>query len=388
MNTSEITNIYVGSTQGEKLYLGDELVWPIGVHPDTGDTPTPDTGDTGYTPVTSITVNVPGVITDSGQAIAVVNPGQADTNIVWSSSDPNTAAIDQDGNITVIADGQVTICARDMLSGLQDCETITVVKTPEPGPDTGGTGYTNEYFTIEALESGNLYMNAANVYYSLNDGPWLLYDVYNEPPIRVNAGDKVRFKHYWKTNVASIHGAFSGNTLAFNVYGNILSMQYLDSFSGETAIPEYGDFKQFFLNCTGLVDASNLVLSANMSTNAFYEMFKGCTSLTGAPALPATALTNSCYYSMFEMCTSLVDAPELPATSLIAGCYVRMFQNCSSLRNIICLADTNLSVNNTGDWLSITSGGTFYCPQSALSYWNANRNGNGVPTTWSIEVLT
>lgn len=175
MNTREITNIYAGSTQGSRMYLGDELVWPIGVHPDTGDTPTPDTGDTGYTPVTSITVNVPGVITDSGQAIAVVNPGQADTNIVWSTSDPNTATIDQDGNITVIADGQVTICARDTLSGLQDCETITVVKTPEPGPDTGDTGDTHVLIGIYDVDRTNIitpltYTNTCVTRVELEDG--------------------------------------------------------------------------------------------------------------------------------------------------------------------------------------------------------------------------
>ena len=44
MNTREIEKIYVGSTQGEKLYLGDELVWPVSG-------PGPDTGDTGSTSV-------------------------------------------------------------------------------------------------------------------------------------------------------------------------------------------------------------------------------------------------------------------------------------------------------------------------------------------------
>ena len=34
-------------------------------------------------------------------------------------------------------------------------------------------------------------------------------------------------------------------------------------------------------------------------------MFRNCTSLTQAPALPATTLADSCYYSMFDGCTSL-----------------------------------------------------------------------------------
>ena len=34
-------------------------------------------------------------------------------------------------------------------------------------------------------------------------------------------------------------------------------------------------------------------------------MFAGCTSLTSAPALPATTLANYCYQRMFQDCTSL-----------------------------------------------------------------------------------
>ena len=45
-------------------------------------------------------------------------------------------------------------------------------------------------------------------------------------------------------------------------------------------------------------------------------MFNGCTSLTTAPALPATKLANSCYAYMFEECTSLTTAPDLPAMEL------------------------------------------------------------------------
>jgi hypothetical protein len=45
-------------------------------------------------------------------------------------------------------------------------------------------------------------------------------------------------------------------------------------------------------------------------------MFDGCTSLTTAPALPATTLAANCYSYMFYGCTSLTSAPALPATTL------------------------------------------------------------------------
>ena len=50
------------------------------------------------------------------------------------------------------------------------------------------------------------------------------------------------------------------------------------------------------------VEAGNHPTMANY---CYQYMFRGCTALTRAPALPATTLTDSCYYSMFYSCTSL-----------------------------------------------------------------------------------
>ena len=65
--------------------------------------------------------------------------------------------------------------------------------------------------------------------------------------------------------------------------------------------------------------------------HCFYNLFKGCSSLTTAPELPATTLTQSCYAAMFQECTSLTTAPELPATTLANSCYWSMFSYCTSL---------------------------------------------------------
>ena len=82
----------------------------------------------------------------------------------------------------------------------------------------------------------------------------------------------------------------------------------------------------FFKDSTGLKDASGLDLDDIVVTSSCYDsMFNGCTSLTQAPALPATTLAAECYNSMFYGCTSLTSAPALPATTLAAYCYARMF---------------------------------------------------------------
>ena len=61
-------------------------------------------------------------------------------------------------------------------------------------------------------------------------------------------------------------------------------------------------------------------------------MFRGCTSLTTAPAeLPAMTMASQCYAGMFLNCTKLTTAPKLPATTLGYACYYCMFQGCTSL---------------------------------------------------------
>ena len=68
-----------------------------------------------------------------------------------------------------------------------------------------------------------------------------------------------------------------------------------------------------------------------MANYCYAYMFYNCTSLTAAPALPATTLANYCYAYMFDGCTGLTTAPALPATTLAEYCYRCMFIRCTSL---------------------------------------------------------
>ena len=63
-------------------------------------------------------------------------------------------------------------------------------------------------------------------------------------------------------------------------------------------------------------------------------MFYGCSSLTTAPALPATTLAENCYKEMFYTCENLTTASQLPATTLAKNCYAYMFYGCFRLRKI------------------------------------------------------
>ena len=102
-----------------------------------------------------------------------------------------------------------------------------------------------------------------------------------------------------------------------------------------------------FRGCTSLTTAP--ALPATTLADCCYDgMFSGCTSLATAPALPAMTLADGCYQGMFQGCTSLTSLPELPATTLATNCYQRMFQDCTSLTTVPKLPATTLKSNCYG----------------------------------------
>ena len=101
-------------------------------------------------------------------------------------------------------------------------------------------------------------------------------------------------------------------------------------------------FSGMFDGCTSLTQAPALP-ATTLAAGCYAVMFNGCTSLTQAPALPATTLEISCYLQMFNGCTSLTQAPALPATTLASNCYYFMFSGCTSLTNVPALPATTLA---------------------------------------------
>ena len=101
-------------------------------------------------------------------------------------------------------------------------------------------------------------------------------------------------------------------------------------------------YSSMFQGCTSLTQAPALP-ATTLATECYSGMFSDCTSLTQAPALPATTLSSNCYSSMFGGCTSLTQAPALPATTLAEGCYSSMFGGCTSLTQAPALSATTLA---------------------------------------------
>ena len=100
-------------------------------------------------------------------------------------------------------------------------------------------------------------------------------------------------------------------------------------------------YAHMFRDCTGLTQAPALP-ATTMKGHCYYYMFSGCTGLTQAPALPATTLANFCYEYMFYGCTGLTQAPALPATTVAGYCYAYMFRGCTSLTQAPVLPATTM----------------------------------------------
>ena len=197
--------------------------------------------------------------------------------------------------------------------------------------------YKKTCLTIEALEDGSITVNK-DVMYSVNDGPW--QSAVSGDTIAVQNGDAVKFKG---TNAGK--GTFVGNHIRCIVYGNAMSLIHGDDFEDATSVG-WMAFNSLFQDCTGIINAGDLILPATTLGYYCYEfMFRGCSSLEVAPELPATTLADSCYHYMFSGCTALETAPELPATLLDGSCYRGMFSNCTSLLNAPALPATTLANN-------------------------------------------
>ena len=121
--------------------------------------------------------------------------------------------------------------------------------------------------------------------------------------------------------------------------GNIMSL--LDKDCKSTVIPSDFCFYILFQNCISLTSAPDLP-ATSLTQVCYGDMFYGCTSLIAAPELPATTLAAGCYSNMFQGCTSLTDAPVLPAKTLAYACYEGMFANCSALTTVPTLPATTL----------------------------------------------
>lgn len=240
--------------------------------------------------------------------------------------------------VTITADTLESLTARTaslVVSG--NTKSVTVPVTQE------AHDYKNDYLTFNITSPGVIKWTALNndlrrtIEYKKNDDGWVsIYSSTAGTSINVTTGDVLQFKGD-NASYGSVsprrYNSFYGSTATFTAEGNVMSLIDSTWFATANTISENGALRCLFNSCTGLTDASGLVLPAtNITQYCYAEMFYRCFNLTAPPKiLPAMTLADYCYQSMFDMCTGMTTTPELPATTLAAYCYHDMFDGCYSL---------------------------------------------------------
>ena len=242
--------------------------------------------------------------------------------------------------------GQISITATS-ISDLEE-KVQTLIAYNDDESVTGFTiiksvvNYSHKYLTLDIISGGTIVWkyvgsnqgNARYVEYKINDGPWTGIVLPESETINVNSGDKIMFKGNNTTygDYPTLqYQTFSGSTATFDVYGNIMSLVYGDSFYGKTALSDDWNFPCLFKR-TKVINAENLILpTSNTQDGCYYGMFDSCHQLVSIPELPASALSSSCYAYMFSGCTNLTTPPVLQSVVLDSACYQGMFAGCVNL---------------------------------------------------------
>lgn len=291
------------------------------------------------------------------------------TTITINASEPWTMTLPEWISASTISGiGSATVTLTTTQNPTEDAQTGSIVITCEgrtitiPVEQKGSVGLSTP-LTFEITSDGVIKWERGGndpgrtIEYSKNGGAWTsITSVRPALEIPVVSGDIIQFRGDNSTYTLSINNAtgFHSSTCGFKLYGNLMSLINSTGYTSLTTIPTNKCFWAFFFHCTGLTDASDLIIP--------------------------TGLKQYCFYYFFKDCTGLVTAPELPATTLPSRCYYYMFENCHSLNYVKCLA-TNKAYDSTAGWFNggVASTGTFVCPSSTS--WETGTS--GIPSGWT-----
>ena len=251
-----------------------------------------------------------------------------------------------------------------------------------------------EFYFIANEESAIEFNNKLE--YSLDDGDWKNWsgNMYLSP------NQKIKFRGELSPNKENGIGTFK-------IYGNVSVHGNPRVLLANNKLVDYS-FSNLFNNCTGLTDASELILDSTiLKPYCYYRMFFICTELTKAPLkLPAKKAATLCYKEMFMYCINLTKAPEICLnenttvienseeykSSELIGCLEYMFADCSKLNYIKChlpslmyviMRDSMIvrTIYIASNWVSgVSSTGTFYKKSDA----NISTGSYGIPNGWEV----
>lgn len=218
---------------------------------------------------------------------------------------------------------------------------VTVAEWTPGTPLQGGEAKEEDltpYVTMTAANKQTFVMKCAgnytlpNLEYSVNNGIWQKVEADN--PVEFGGADSsLRLRGKCPNGTATNENkystiTFSDPTVKVECSGDIRTL--IDYTVYKTVATGNCRFCSLFKGCSVLTSAPELRATA-LKIRCYNSMFEGCTSLTKAPDLPATELQQRCYQSMFEGCKSLTKAPDLLAPKLELGCYEAMFRGCEAL---------------------------------------------------------
>ena len=257
-------------------------------------------------------------------------------------------------------------CSKDD-SGNQQQEPEYPSPTPVPSADYKGLAFISSgESTVRLAQVGTPY--EISLEYSTDESHWKPYTIGEtitlaDSTFLLFRSGEHKNRKFSKDDENYYHFEISG---PISAQGNIMSLLNRDFstplstnaffalFEGCTSLlsapelpattMEQGCYFRMFAECTGLKSAPELP-AKELAYNCYGWMFKGCSALTYVPDLPATEMVSYCYKNMFANCTSLKFAPELPATRLDMGCYHCMFEGCTSLTSAPELPATELVSN-------------------------------------------
>ncbi len=210
------------------------------------------------------------------------------------------------------------------------------------------------YLTFAAEEDGSTFGikneggNNPDVQYSLDGGETWTALAAGDTITLAHKGDKALLRGDNPEGFSKGSNKYSSFTMTGKIAASGSVMSLIDGTDETLVVPADYCFYSLFKGCTSLTQAPELP-ATTLADGCYNGMFSGCTSLTQAPELPAMTLPagsnfeNGCYGGMFSRCTSLTQAPELPATTLADYCYSYMFEGCTNLTQAPELPATTLA---------------------------------------------
>ena len=189
----------------------------------------------------------------------------------------------------------------------------------------------SDYLTITAIQDSSISFSQYGIptsvfYYQLNNGQFT--QVTPSTIIPLQEGDTVRFKG---NNESSFNTRNNG--WRFNVVGETTVSGHITALfniSHPNNISEYA-FKELFKGCSGIKDASGLILPTVTAEGCFYSMFSDCENMVHAPQVLATTIERESCCAMFYDCEKLEDDVYLPATEIKYDGARQMYHHCARI---------------------------------------------------------